>query len=649
MVKFSRSEKNPILGPNKKNSWEEVAAFNPSIAFDGKKYYLLYRAISNIQERQGFQLEISSIGCADGTTYDSFKNRHQLIKPEFYWEAFGCEDPRVTKLDGKYYIFYTALSTYPFSANGIKVGLAITKNFKKIEEKHLVTPFNSKAMALFPEKINGKYVAILTVDTDNPPSKIALAFFDKEEDIWDQGLWEEFYCNLTSHIIPLLRSKNDHIEVGAQPIKTDKGWLVIYSYIKNYFSGNKIFSIEAVLLDLENPFKIIGRTKEPLLVPEESYEFTGNIANIVFPSSALVEGDKLLIYYGATDTTSCVASCTLSKLLEEMITPAEQKDLFIKSKNLAVGFERYVGNPIIKPIIESPWEARSTFNPAAIYLDNKVHILYRAFSYKNKSVIGYASSKDGIHLDERLPEPIYVARKIFEKRAAPDLWCGCEDARLTRIEDTIYMTYTAFNGRIARVAMSTISVFDFIDKKWNWSEPVVISSPSFDDKNACFLPEKIDGKFVIFHRPENYIGLNFVEDLNTLQEKWLDRSFALIRPRGDKWDNKKIGISAPPMKLKEGWLLLYHGVSDPGHIYKVGAILLDLKDPTKVLARTDAPLIEPEMDYELFGDVPNVVFPCGAVMIKDEVYLYYGGADTAVGVARMKVKDILSQLTKTNE
>ena len=352
------------------------------------------------------------------------------------------------------------------------------------------------------------------------------------------------------------------------------------------------------------------------------------------------------IYDGAADTTDCMASCDLDELLKTMIIPEESGEIFFKSKTLENSFERYIGNPIIKPIIESPWEARATFNPAAIYLDEKVHILYRAFSFKNKSIVGYASSKDGVHIDERLPEPVYVPRKIFEKRAAPDLWSGCEDARLTRIEDTIYITYTAYNGRVPRVALSTISVFDFINKRWNWSEPIVISSPGFNDKNACLLPEKLDGKYVVFHRPENYIGLNIVDDLYSLETKWLDNSFALIKPRPDKLDNKKIGISAPPFKLKEGWLLLYHGVSDPGHYYKVGAILLDLKDPTKVLARTDTPLMEPEMDYELYGDVNNVVFPCGAVVIKDEVYLYYGGADSVVGVAKMKGEKILKKLTK---
>ena len=97
-----------------------------------------------------------------------------MIAPEEDWERFGCEDPRVTKIDDKYYIFYTALSVYPFAAEGIKVAVAVTKDFKKIEERHLVTPFNAKAMVLFPEKINGKYVALLTAHTDTPPVKICL-------------------------------------------------------------------------------------------------------------------------------------------------------------------------------------------------------------------------------------------------------------------------------------------------------------------------------------------------------------------------------------------------------------------------------------------------------------------------------------------
>jgi len=112
-----------------------------------------------------------------------FFDRKQLIIPEYSWEEFGCENPKVTKFKGKYYIFYTALSTFPFCAKGIKVGLAISKDLKKIQEKYLVTPFNTKAMTLFLEKIKGKIWAILTVHTDRPLSKISLTSFNKEEEI----------------------------------------------------------------------------------------------------------------------------------------------------------------------------------------------------------------------------------------------------------------------------------------------------------------------------------------------------------------------------------------------------------------------------------------------------------------------------------
>src|SRR5207245_2389050 len=132
---------------------------------------------------------------------------------------YGVEDPRITFLNGKYYIFYTALSMYPFTAYGIKIALAKTQDFKTFE-KHPVTPFNAKAMALFPDLINGKLAALLTINTDIPPAKIAVAYFDREEDLWSPYYWEEWYENVNSHIIHLLRDIRDQVELGAPPIKT---------------------------------------------------------------------------------------------------------------------------------------------------------------------------------------------------------------------------------------------------------------------------------------------------------------------------------------------------------------------------------------------------------------------------------------------
>ena len=143
------------------------------------------------------------------------------------------------KIDDKFYIFYTALSKFPPDASSIRVAVAISKDLKTIDEKHLVTPFNAKAMALFPRKIKGYFAAILTADTDVLPSKIGIAYFKEEEQIWDEQYWQNWYRKIDHNVLPLLRSTDDQVEVGAVPIETEKGWLFIYSYIKNYTSSQK--------------------------------------------------------------------------------------------------------------------------------------------------------------------------------------------------------------------------------------------------------------------------------------------------------------------------------------------------------------------------------------------------------------------------
>ncbi len=318
MVVVGRYKGNPILKPNETHPWEAKAAFNGCVIKDRGKFHIVYRAMSYDQLHRKIKMSVSSIGYAVSKDGLNFTNRRALIRPELDWDIFGCEDPRITKINGKYFIFYTALSNYPPSAEHIKSGVAITKNFKDLE-KHQVTTFNSKAMALFPKKISGKIVGILTVNTDMPPSKICIIQFDKEEDIWSKIYWDFWKLSLDDYVVHLSRSEKDQVEVGAPPIKTKHGWLLIYSYIKNYLSPPPSFGIEAALLDLKDPTKIIGSTTNPLLVPKTEYELYGNVNNVVFPSGAIVEGDRLLIYYGAADTTCCVAMCDLKELLEEIL------------------------------------------------------------------------------------------------------------------------------------------------------------------------------------------------------------------------------------------------------------------------------------------------------------------------------------------
>jgi predicted GH43/DUF377 family glycosyl hydrolase len=214
------------------------------------------------------------------------------------------------------------------------------------------------------------------------------------------------------------------------------------------------------------------------------------------------------------------------------------------------------------------------------------------------------------------------------------------------------MFYTAFDGlNPPRVAFTSITVKNFLNKKWLWKKPVLISPPGISDKNTCIFPKKIKGKYLFLHRVGIGICINIVSDLNFGKNKWLEHDATLFGPRRDMWDNHKIGITGPPIETKDGWLLIYHGVSNPGGlnppaggIYKLGAALLDLEDPSLVIARTDYPILEPEMPYEKKGVRRDVVFSCGVVVIKNNLLVYYGGADKVIGVATINLHEMLKKL-----
>lgn len=635
MATLTRVPENPILTADPSLNWEKEGAFNGCVAFADGKYHMVYRAISTKTMQHGTEMKVSSVGYAQSTDGVNFTNHTQIITPEQDWEIYGCEDPRITYMDGKFYIFYTALSVYPFSAYGIKLAVAITSDFKNFE-KHPVTTFNSKAMGLFPEKIDGKYAVLVTINTDMPPAKICLALFDKEEDMWSQQYWNQWYEDANSFTIPLLRNAQDQVELGAPPVKTDHGWLVIYSYIKNYFSDKKVFGIEAALLDFNEPRTITGRTTLPLLTPEASYELEGDVPNIVFPSGALIKDDLLYVYYGAADTRVALATMHLGSLLDQ-IKPVQNAAPENK-------FKRYDGNPILIPHETHEWQKKGVFNPAAVYENGAVHIVFRAQGSDGVSQFGYALSKDGIHIDEVLDEPIYKPREDFEISKNPGGNSGCEDPRVTKIHDRFFMTYTAYDGvNPPRVALTSIAVSDFLERKWNWEKPKLISPPGVDDKDAAILKRPQGEGYVAFHRLGDAMWLDFLRDLDFPEKKYLTGGI-IAQARKNNWDNVKIGIASPPIETEKGWLVLYHAVCQPGFIYKVGAMLLDYQDPRIVIARSDEPIFEPEKPYELQGVVPNVVFPCGAVIINEDVYIYYGGADFVTGVASMPLSKILETL-----
>lgn len=637
MFVVRRHPENPLLAPKREQPWQALATFNPSVIKnpDGS-LRMYYRALTNPAPIIAPFAPQSTIGLAESTDGVHFHFERQVIAPKEAWEAFGCEDPRAVVLDGTTYLTYTALSGYPFGPSNIKAAIAISTDGEHFDERHLVTPFNAKAFTLFPEKIHGEYYALITVHSDftkeHPRPTIGIAHVPRIEDFWNEDFWNEWYTNLDRHALPnLRRTDEDHVEVGASPLLTEHGWLLIYSYVQHYYDESKrIFGIEALLLDADDPQKISGRSY-PFLVPEEIYERYGLIKNIVFPTSVVRNGDMLDIYYGAADTTCAKATVRLRDVctsIDNSVPPV---------------FVRAPENPILSPKKENAFEAKLVFNPAALDIGGFVHILYRAMSTDNTSTVGYARSSDGIHIDERFPVPIYGPREDFEmKLRKPDGNSGCEDPRIVVIDDRIYMTYTAYDGvQVPRGAITSIAVEDFLAQKFDrWEKPFLVTPEQVDDKDLALLPERIDGNFMLYHRIDGRICADILPD--TVSGTGVKRCIEILGPREGMWDAAKVGTAAPPLKVPGGWLMLYHGVSRRGR-YRVGAALLD-EAGTTVLSRTADPIFEPQESYETEGEVKNVVFPCGAIIRDDTLYMYYGGGDTVIGVATTSVSRILAAL-----
>jgi len=638
MFVIHRELHNPILSPDSERPWESLATFNPSAVRTPEGVRIFYRAFGTPSVLATPMKEMSTIGTAFSEDGVHFHSREQIITPKEQWEIFGCEDPRVTFFEGKWYCFYTALGNYPFGPDNIKVAVAIGDSPEHFTERHLITPFNAKAETLFPERIDGEIILLLTAHTDYTPEyprpTIAIARAKKMEDFFEPEYWEDWHAHLTDHTLPnLRRSENDHFEVGAAPILSEQGWLIVYSYIENYYNGDtRTFSIETALLNLKNPQKLISRT-EAILVPQEFYEEYGLVPHIVFPTSATVLRDILEIWYGAADTVCAKAWIKLPDLLRAL-DPNRPARTFIRAKE----------NPILSPQGDG-FESREVMNAATIELNNSIYILYRAMDTANTSTIGLAISHDGVHIDERLPEPIYSPRAEFEaKHGGATYNSGCEDPRIVRIADILFMTYTAYDSvHVPAGAVSSISVEDFLARRWDkWSAPFILTPEGIDDKDLSLLPEKIDGKYLLYHRINNQICADLLPDLSS--DKRASRGIEVMGPRHGMWDGVKVGSAAPPIKVAGGkWLMIYHGVSRHAR-YRLGAALLDT-DGITVLARTAGPIFEPLETYEHEGVIADVVFSCGVIVRGDTVFLYYGAADKVLGVATASLSHIVNALT----
>ncbi len=307
---------------------------------------------------------------------------------------------------------------------------------------------------------------------------------------------------------------------------------------------------------------------------------------------------------------------------------------------------RYSKNPILIKT-SNEWEAASIYNVAAIKHNGLVHMLYRATDKNTNgreckdylNYIGYAKSEDGINFKRR-NTPVLSPLYGQERR-------GCEDPRVVFIDGLFYMVYTGFGNRYPgdfKICMATSK--DLI----NWDRQGVI----LDEKNkdGSLFPIKVDDNFILIHRRSTGIHFTKTKDFKTYHN---DKLIADITT--NTWENFKIGLGGPPIETEEGWILIYHGVSKELHNvgrnipymqYSLGFMLLDKKDPYKVIYRQKDPILIPKLSWEKFeGYVPNVVFSCGQVIVEDKLYVYYGGGDSVTGlatVAMKEFKDIFNRL-----
>ena len=303
---------------------------------------------------------------------------------------------------------------------------------------------------------------------------------------------------------------------------------------------------------------------------------------------------------------------------------------------------RHPSNPILLPDPTSDWEAYNVFNPSVIYHNGLFHMHYRAQGLDWVSRIGYAVSVDGIRWN-RLRRPVLEPHDETDSR-------GVEDPRIVEIEENFYMTYTAYGSTIPFGVKPTHSgggILPMIARSanliyWERLGPIVVGE---DNKDHVLFPRKIKGKFAALHRRHPQVWLAYSEDLLHWREQNMSPVYG---PRsGSTWDSLSVGNNGVPIETSEGWLVLNHGYN-PDHIYHIGAVLLDLDDPTKVIRRPLCPIFWPREIWELRGDVPNVVFSCANPVVDGEVYVYYGGADHVIGLATCSLTD-LSDYVRTND
>ncbi len=338
-------------------------------------------------------------------------------------------------------------------------------------------------------------------------------------------------------------------------------------------------------------------------------------------------------------------------------------------------FIRSAKNPIITPLPGSVWESVKTHNPGAILHRGKYYLLYRAVGGAWVSKIGIAESSDGENFVRRR-QPIIEPKLPIEKN-------GVEDPRVTRVGSVFYLTYTAFDGETARLCWA--GSFDLE----NW-ERLGQMLPDWDGeragefivpwdaaqnngkgnsrwvKSGGIFPEKINGRYWLLFG-DRCLWLASSKDM----KRWVPEYEPFIKPRRGYFDSAHVEMGPPPLRTDNGWLVLYHGV-DEHMVYRLGYMLLALHNPGQIIKRSNKPIFEPRKPYEISGpadilpggykkmetmeagqlsefiekkgvngEMPQVIFACGAILTDGVLRLYYGAGDAVIGTAAANLKEII--------
>ena len=289
-------------------------------------------------------------------------------------------------------------------------------------------------------------------------------------------------------------------------------------------------------------------------------------------------------------------------------------------------FERYEGNPIISPDISRRYESAFTYNPAAVVHKGRIHVIYRAEGKERISSMCLATSKDGYAFERYGKNPVIQPELPEEKQ-------GCEDPRITKINGTFYMTYTAYDGKHPERSQNIHTALAVSRDLVNWERKGIIAKGI---KAAAISPYKVDGKFVMFIGGNN-IRLAWSDDL----VHWDVEKKLLFDVREGMFDSRDVEAGPAPFEYRKR-LILFFNTADKQNKFHPSLAILSMADPRKILYRADSPLMGPEMDYELKGNVSNVIFGSGMVEFKGTYHYYYGGADKYVCLATVR-KEAMEQ------